>query len=178
MDEILVKNISEEERLQIMEQALVDTYFVLRKNQGYRNSRLANGLETFINGKDGLNLGEKYHGLGKVAHNVKGLTAPVKLTEVRKYQGDELEDIIKRLTIALDDRHVKTKKGELIKTLLNDLKDNENNALFDVNEMKKIISMAYFSIPEAATLKTFRQSNYADVLRKFMMMNLKWMRKQ
>ncbi len=86
--EINKKDISLQEKLKQLEQAVLDTYWQIRKNQGLLSSKLGDALEAFILSKDGLGLPYKYGKIGMVPHVIDDETVP-DLSDIRKAQGQD-----------------------------------------------------------------------------------------
>ncbi len=179
-------NGSEEDKLRLMEQAVIDIYWQVRKDQGSRDSRLANALEKFLNSPLGLNLPIKYGIV--IPHQVHVTTQKINIDT------DALEKIAKpdnmllllttkqvigsfaqkykELIAQLSPESLKTNRQKEIRDLLIILEPllKEKDEHKSENTMKETIIETYLSVKLDAEAKgrLFGQSNLATTLKKFL----------
>lgn len=169
--DIETAEISWSEKQERLENAVWEMAWLVRKDQGFRDSRLANVLEDFINADNGLGLQKKYR--ITFPHNVKNYLKPLDLQKIRENQGDKPENILARMKLRLDLSYLKTKKGTSIADLMYSLENSCENKVEDekekVEQIVYEISEAWQNVQKVADNKLFfKQSNYADELKALM----------
>jgi len=189
---------TEKVKLQKMEQAVLDTYWQIRENQGWRGSKLADALENFLVSPRGLNLPFKYGQTGDVPHHVKGKIKPIlpilstttainsnKLliflttpdTTPKENGQKSFSDLYKTLITKLSPENLKkTQKREMISGLIKELENiRTNNSEYTddgkrLEAMKGKIAMTCVLAKQGTGFSggLFKQSNLATVLEKFL----------
>lgn len=86
IEEIAIEPGTEQEKLFKMEQAVLNMYFQIRKDQGWFDSCLANALEHFLISPEGLNLFYKYGPSCVIPHAVKADNNTPNLSQIKHKQ--------------------------------------------------------------------------------------------
>lgn len=89
IDAVYLEDLPEDKKLRRMEQAVLDMYWQVRKDQGFFDSRLADALEAYLNSPRGSNLPHKYGIPGVVPHEVRRFSQPPDLAVIRQNQRED-----------------------------------------------------------------------------------------
>ena len=146
LDEIYKSELSVSQKMEAMEQAVLDIYLQVREDQGWRDSKLANALEDFLKSKDGLNIEEKYE--IKIPHKI--MEQESKLDEL-----GNLEKEFSKLSTHLDTSHLTTKrkkKRDHLLSRLNNLNSNSNMTDHEkIHAMQVVLSETWDEVQSDAT---------------------------
>lgn len=172
--EIEKSNLTQQEKAMQMEQAILDIYWHIRKNQGFISSRLGNELENFINSENGLNLKKKYGYLATVPHNVKGLADQAfKLEDIKNAAGDEIKHDVMQLKIRLSNTHLKTDRRVMKSNLLQKVEAISDAKDLDAFQKERQIKLAICQTYLEAQAKAdkqwfFHHEPLADALKDYL----------
>lgn len=174
IESISKSHLSEQEKLRQLEQAVLSTYWQVRKDQGRRDSRLANKLERFL--KKELHIEERYGWLASVPHDLSVLSeTPINLNQIHEANASDFQSRLRKLEICFNPSHLKTKKHAVINDIMQEMAKLTKSRIKDeekVDKMELFLTRKYFYVQEnmaSFNLRFFRrQSNLADALKKFM----------
>jgi hypothetical protein len=175
LDDIQESNLSEEEKLRQMEQAVLSIYWQVRKDQGRRDSRLANALEKFL--KKEMHIEQKYGWLARVRHKLDSFSeTAINLNGIQEANNDmDFQSMLRRLEICFNPSHLKTKKNAVIDDIMREMRLLERSRMQDeekVEKMELFLAKKYFDVQKNMAGFNFKlwkkQSNLADALKEFM----------
>ncbi len=164
---------TEEEKVKLMDQAVLNKYYQVRKAQGNFDSRLGDALEKYLNSPLGLNIPLKY-GI-PIPHQItKSDVAPAMISVLKKpekmylllttdQEKDSFAEKFKKLIIQLSPEQLKTNRREMINNLIRDLENLEEGNKYI---MQRKIAETYVLVRDEAKGKIFG-SNLATALEKF-----------